>query len=99
MLSWGSSLHDELAHLVDAGLTPQQALWSASEGPSQFAGLESSVGRVAVGQVADLVVLGANPLADIRNTRRIHAVVQPGRLYDRATHNALLSQVRAQNHN
>ena len=95
----GSSLHDELTLLVDAGLTPLQALWSATAGPAQFAGLESSVGSIAVGQVADLVVLDANPLANISNTRRIHAVVQSGRVYDRAALNAMLARVRAQNHN
>ena len=93
----GASLHDELSMLVDAGLTPQQALWSATAGPAQFARLDSIVGRIAAGQVADLVVLDANPLRDIRNTRRIHAVVQAGRVHGRAALDSLLASVRAQN--
>jgi imidazolonepropionase-like amidohydrolase len=93
----GPSLHEELALLVEAGLTPRDALWSATAGPSQFAGLDSSVGRLAVGQVADLVLLDADPLTDISNTRRIRAVVQAGRLFDRAALDAMLAQVRSEN--
>jgi len=93
----GPSLHEELALLVQAGLTPRDALWSATAGPSQFAGLDSSVGRLAAGQVADLVILDADPLANISNTRRIRAVVQAGRLFDRATLDAMLARVRAEN--
>ena len=93
----GPSLHEELALLVEAGLTPRDALWSATTGPSQFAGLDSSVGRLAVGQIADLVILDADPLVDISNTRRIHTVVQAGRLFDRAALDFLLARARAEN--
>ena len=93
----GPSLHEELALLVAAGLTPRDALWSATVGPSQFAGLDSSVGRLAAGQVADLVILDGDPLVDISNTRRIHSVVQAGHVFDRAALNAMLVRVRAEN--
>jgi imidazolonepropionase-like amidohydrolase len=93
----GFSLHEELALLVEAGLSPRQALWSATAGPAQFAGMADSVGSIAVGRVADLVLLDGDPLADIANTRRIRAVIQRGRAYGRATLDSLLAGVRARN--
>jgi imidazolonepropionase-like amidohydrolase len=79
----GSSLHDELAQLVRAGLTPAAALRAATLGPAEFLGATDSLGTVAVGRVADLVLLDADPLTDIKNTRRIAAVVLRGRLFAR----------------
>jgi len=79
----GSSLHEELAQLVRAGLTPAAALRAATLGAAEFLGAADSMGTVAVGKVADLVLLGADPLADIRNTRRIEGVVLRGRLLAR----------------
>jgi len=76
----GFSLHDELALLVEAGLRPIQALQAATLEPAKFLGLHKSQGTVSVDKGADLVVLDANPLADIRNTQRIHAVLVGGRL-------------------
>ncbi|HYR06185.1 MAG TPA: amidohydrolase family protein, partial [Longimicrobium sp.] len=67
----GSGLHDELALLVEAGLTPLQALRAATLGPARYLGAADSMGTVAAGRVADLVLLDADPLHDIRNTRRI----------------------------
>ena len=91
----GFSLHEELALLVhDGGLTPRQALWSATAGPAQFAQRSDSVGMIAPGRVADLVLLDANPLVDIRNTRQIHAVVQAGRVFTRKDLDRLLASVR-----
>jgi len=76
----GFSLHDELALLVrDAGMTPLQALQAATIAPARAMGLTDSLGTVEAGRLADLVLLDADPLADIRNTRRIHAVVANGR--------------------
>ena len=80
----GSSLHDELELLVGAGLSPLEALQAATSGPARFLGIADSVGTVAVGKSADLVLLEADPLADIRNTRRIVAVIRAGALLDRA---------------
>ena len=80
----GSSLHEELVQLVRAGLTPPAALRSATLAPAEFLGATDSLGVVAAGKVADLVLLGADPLADIGNTRNIEAVVLRGRLFRRA---------------
>lgn len=79
----GFSLHDELALLVDAGLTPLDALRTATLNPARFLKRESESGSVDAGKAADLVVLDANPLTDIRNTTKIRAVVAAGRYYDR----------------
>jgi imidazolonepropionase-like amidohydrolase len=87
-ISPGSSLHDELALLVDAGLTPMEALQAATRNPARFLGIEA--GTVEPGKAANLVLLDANPLDDIRNTRRIHAVVLGGKLFDRAYLRSLL---------
>lgn len=90
----GWSLHEELASLVDAGLTPAQALYAATLGPARWLGLADRRGRVAPGQDADLVLLDANPLRDIRHSRRIRAVILAGRLLDRAQLDRLLEDAR-----
>lgn len=74
----GFALHDELALLVAAGLTPADALRAATRDAARALGLPA-VGTVARGQAADLLVLDADPLRDVRNTRRIHGVVVDGR--------------------
>ncbi|MFC8428276.1 amidohydrolase family protein [Streptomyces sp. NPDC057253] len=74
----GFALHDELALLVAAGLTPAQVLRAATQDAARTLSLPS-VGTVARGQAADLLVLDADPLRDIRNTRSIHGVVVDGR--------------------
>lgn len=91
----GFSLHDELALFVQAGLTPAEALRTATINPAVFFGREADMGTVAKGKIADLVLLDANPLQDIRNTTRINAVVVNGRLLDRATLDKMLNQVEA----
>ena len=75
----GFSLHDELALLVQAGLTPMQALQAATLNAARFMGREADLGTVQKGRIADLVLLDANPLDDISNTRKINAVVFGGR--------------------
>jgi len=85
----GSSLHDELVQLVRAGLTPAAALRAATLAPAEFLGATDSLGAVARGMVADLVLLGADPLADIGNTRTVEAVVLRGRLFRRAALDSL----------
>jgi imidazolonepropionase-like amidohydrolase len=75
----GFDLHNELALLVRAGLTPLEALTAATSAAAEAAGLRGRVGLVQAGQAADLVLLDANPLADITNTRRIAGVVSAGR--------------------
>jgi imidazolonepropionase-like amidohydrolase len=75
----GYSLHTELALLVRSGLSPLEALHAATIVPARFFGLENEVGSIAPGMAADLVLLGADPLADIENTRRIDGVMVRGR--------------------
>lgn len=92
----GFALHEELRLLVeDAKLTPREAIWAATLGPATFFGMERELGTIEPGRIADIVLLDADPLADIRNTRRISAVVQGGRLFDRVALDALLSGVRS----
>lgn len=87
----GFSLHDELGYFVDRiGMTPMEALLSATRVSADFAGMADSLGTIAAGQLADLVLLTGDPLADVRNTRRIHAVVARGELLDRAALDRLL---------
>ena len=88
----GISLHEELELLVEAGLTPPEALRTATINPARVLGLADSLGSVEVGKLADLVLLDADPLADIRNTQRIRAVVADGRLYRRADLDRLLAE-------
>ncbi|MGH7476598.1 MAG: amidohydrolase family protein [Longimicrobiales bacterium] len=88
----GSSLHEELALLVDAGLTPLQALQAATINPARLLGATDSLGTVTAGKVADLVVLDHDPLDDIENTRAISAVVLRGRLLQRPALDRLIEQ-------
>lgn len=75
----GYGLHEELRLLVEkVGMTPADALRAATAGPAEFLGLAGRYGTVAVGKQADLVLLSADPLADIRNTRRIEGVLLGG---------------------
>ncbi len=76
----GFGLHAELEALVRAGLSPWEALRAATVEPGRYFAVDS-IGAICVGCVADLVVLDANPLIDIRNTRQIDLVVAAGRIY------------------
>jgi hypothetical protein len=92
----GASLIDELRRYVrDAGLTPVEALRTATVNPGRFLGRIDLDGRIAPGRRADLVLLGADPLADIDALGQIVAVVADGRLYDRAALGGLLSEARS----
>jgi len=86
----GFGLHEELALLVSGGMTPFEALRSATLEPARYFGMLDSLGTIAPGKLADLLLLDANPLQDIRNTRRISAVVANGRLYAGAARERLL---------
>ena len=77
----GFGLHEELLHFTRAGLTPFEALRAATLEPARFLGMLDSLGTVEVGKVADLVLLSANPLADIRNSSRTEYVVANGRVF------------------
>ncbi|MDP9201902.1 MAG: amidohydrolase family protein [Gemmatimonadota bacterium] len=89
----GFSLHEELALLVRSGLTPLEALRAATYNPAEYLGALDSLGTVSQGNIADLVLLDADPLVDIRNTRRISAVIANGRLFDAAARARLLTHV------
>lgn len=79
----GTSLHDELALLVDAGFTPSEALRAATWNPALFLGLSDSLGTIEAGKTASMILLEGNPVQDIRNTQRIVAVISEGRYLDR----------------
>jgi imidazolonepropionase-like amidohydrolase len=93
----GLSLHRELARLVEAGLTPLAALQTATINPARVLGIAGSVGTVEAGKLADLVLLDANPLEEISNTRRIRAVLADGRLLRRADLDRLRAETGALN--
>jgi imidazolonepropionase-like amidohydrolase len=87
----GFALHKELELLVEAGLSPADALRSATIWPAEFLGLSDSSGSIALGKRADLLLLDDNPLTHISHTQRIRAVILDGRLLQRADLDALLS--------
>jgi hypothetical protein len=91
----GFSLHDELALLVAAGLTPAEALRAATLEPARFLGQQEMLGTIDAGKVADLVLLEGNPLEDIRNTQRIDAVIANGQLYERKALDRMLTDGRS----
>lgn len=91
----GSGMHDELAELAKAGLTPAEALRAATSSPAEFLGQAERHGTIEVGKRADLVLLDGNPLDDIGNVRRIRAVVFRGETLDRARLDDLLRQAEA----
>lgn len=86
-------VHMELEELVAAGLTPAQAIHAGTAGAARILGAEKDLGTIAVGKTADLILLDGNPLADIRNTRKIWQVIQNGRLIERE---AILKMIRPQ---
>jgi imidazolonepropionase-like amidohydrolase len=94
-LPLGPSLHAELAHLVAAGLSPKQALLSGTRESARLLGMTASRGTIVVGKLADLLLLEADPTKDISATRKIHAVIQSGRLLDRASLDRMLADLRA----
>jgi len=91
----GFSLHDELGLMVGAGLTPLEALRTATIAPAEYLAARDSMGAIAAGQVADLVLLRSDPLAKISATREIEAVILRGRVFDRRTLDAMLDSVVA----
>jgi hypothetical protein len=91
----GFALHTELATYVAEGLTPLEALQTATLNPAKMLRGTDSLGSVAAGKLADVVLLDADPLADITNTAAIRAVVANGRYFDRAALDGLLAEVQA----
>lgn len=91
----GFALHDELALMVEAGLSPLDALRAATLNPALYFDRRGDLGAIEAGKLADLVLLDADPLEDIANTTRISAVIADGELYDEAAIEGLLSDVLA----
>ena len=88
----GFSLHDELANFVEAGFTPMEALQTATSNPAKFLG-RNEAGKIEANCVADLVVLNADPLRNIRNSEKIAAVIADGKYLDRAALDRLLAEI------
>jgi imidazolonepropionase-like amidohydrolase len=89
----GFSLHRELALLVDAGLTPFEALKTGTINPAVYFGATTTFGTIEPGLTADLVLLDDNPFVDIANTRRIHGVMRQGRWLSRETIDGMLERL------
>ena len=93
-LTPGRSLHEELAVLVEAGLSPLEAIKAATKNPAEYFNIENELGSIAKNNWADLVILEANPLVDINNTKKINAVIKQGNYFDRTQLDLLLDQLK-----
>ncbi len=82
----GISLHREMEFLVGAGLTPMQAIQSATKVGAQYLGQENELGTIEEGKLADLIILSGDPLRDIRQSRTVEVVIKDGAVIDRAFH-------------
>ena len=91
----GFSVHDELELFVQAGLTPIEALQTATLNPAKYLELTNSLGTIEKGKIADLILLDANPLDNVGNTRKIAAVVTDGRYLPRELLDKMLTDVEA----
>lgn len=89
----GFTLHQELQLFVESGMTPLEALRTATVNPARYLGRESELGSIATQRIADLVLLRANPLRDIRNLKTIEAVVFQGNVLERAQLDRILEQL------
>jgi imidazolonepropionase-like amidohydrolase len=87
-----TGVHMELQELVAAGLPPLAAIHAGTGTAAQILGADQDLGTIETGKLADLVILDADPLADIRNTRRIWRVVALGQVVDRAAILALFKR-------
>jgi imidazolonepropionase-like amidohydrolase len=89
----GFSLHDELALMVEAGLSPFESLQTATINPAKFLNREKELGSIESGKIADLILLDDNPLKNIGNTKKIYAVIVNGKLLNRTDLDTLLTRV------
>jgi len=88
----GFCLRDELEWFTRAGFSPLEALQTATTNPAHFLGREASQGTVDVGKRADLVLLEADPLVDIRNITRIFGVIRRGRLITKPSLDSIIAK-------
>lgn len=95
MIFPGFAVHDELRRFADAGIAPMDILRAATTLPAEYFGRTDDLGGISAGTLADLVLLDADPLADIRNVTTINTVMMAGRVYDRAALDVLLQGVEA----
>ena len=95
-LTPGRSLHEELAALVKAGMSPLEVLKSATLNPARYFGLENELGSIQENMLADLLILDANPLDNIDNTQKINALFKQGKHYDREALDKMLENLRPQ---
>ncbi len=91
---FGFSLQDELGLLVEKyGMTPMQALRSATSIPAAFMGMDAELGTIERGKIAEMILLDANPLTDIANTQKIDTVIIGGRVIDRTERERILEGI------
>lgn len=93
----GFSLHDEIELMTQAGLTPTEALSAATRLPAIWLGIDKEAGTVEAGKRADLILLDANPLMDIKNIRKIAGVFIDGKWIDQSTISKMLSELARKN--
>ncbi len=93
----GFALHDELALLVQAGLTPLESLQSSTSTAAQWLGIDKLIGTIETGKLADLVLLEENPLTNINNTRKIAGVFVNGKWLDKTKINSMLADLAKRN--
>ncbi len=94
---WGYSLHDELELLVDAGLTTEEALVSATRLPATWLEIDDKIGTIEIGKFADLVLLDKNPIENIENTRKISGVFVNGKWISKEKIDTMLSDLAEKN--
>ncbi|MFP2995397.1 amidohydrolase family protein [Spongiivirga sp. MCCC 1A20706] len=93
-LTPGRSLHEELAVLVKAGLSPKEALKTATLNPAKYFNLDDELGLIKENYLADLLILDANPLEKIGNTLSINSVIRNGKIHDRKSLDTILNRLK-----
>lgn len=93
-LTPGLSLHVELSALVKAGLSPLEALKTATYNPAKYFDMENELGSIRESMLADLLILNSNPLDDIKNTKDLHTVIKYGKVYDPQMLTKILNELK-----
>lgn len=94
LLTPGRSLHHELAVMTEAGLSPMEALKTATLNPARYFDMEDELGSIEENMWADLIILDANPLENIQNTLKINTVIKQGKVYNREALDGILEELR-----